>query len=366
MIKHFGTQTIKTPRLVLRRFSPDDAPAMYQNWAGDERVARHMFWKPFHNEEEVREELAGWQENYQSDQFYRWAIVEKESGAAIGSIGLTNAGDEKSPRWEPAYLIGHAYWGHGYTAEALGAVVDFFWDTGVDRLFAAHSEQNPASGRVLGKVGFEYRYQDAYQKPDGAREPASFYRLKRPRPRHVGTRPIETERLRLRRFTMDDAGPMYHGWATDGDVTRYMSWDPHQNLEETRSLLREWVDGYQNPESYNWAIEETATGALIGSIGVLCKPEDHIPTAEWQPGYCLAKPYWGKGYATEALLAVMDYFTRCTGITDLYCCHATGNPASGRVMEKAGFVYDHDGTITKFSGAVLPAKYYLYHPQEEN
>ena len=57
----------------------------------------------------------------------------------------------------------------------------------------------------------------------------------------VGTQTIETERLILRRFTVEDAGDMYKNWASDPEVTKYLTWPPHESVEFTKSLLADWV-----------------------------------------------------------------------------------------------------------------------------
>jgi ribosomal-protein-alanine N-acetyltransferase len=96
-----------------------------------------------------------------------------------------------------------------------------------------------------------------------------------------------------------------------------------------------WCAAYEeDPHYYNWAVCETG-GTLIGSIGVM------PGRLGCEIGYALARPFWGRGYAAEALIAVRDYLSGL-GIAPLWCCHAVENPASGRVMEKAGFRYDHE------------------------
>ncbi|MDL2325012.1 GNAT family N-acetyltransferase [Ruminococcaceae bacterium OttesenSCG-928-A16] len=175
--------------------------------------------------------------------------------------------------------------------------------------------------------------------------------------RHKGTQPIETERLILRRFTLEDAQEMFENWANDPEVTRYMRWQPHKRAEESAEVLATWVQSYQSDETYQWAIVRKSDGVLMGSIGMMLGTEEDCP-AGWEPGYCIGAAFWGHGYTTEALNAVVDYFLNTTGETTLWCCHATANPASGRVMEKAGFVYHHDGVYHKPSGEAIPAKYY--------
>ena len=113
-----------------------------------------------------------------------------------------------------------------------------------------------------------------------------------------------------------------------------------------------------------------ATGQVFGSISVynalLGEPQQKAkwPGLElsggiWEPGYCIGQKWWGKGLTTEALQAVVDFWFRQVGGTFLTCCHAVHNPASGRVMEKAGFVYHHNDVYHKFDGTPVECRCYL-------
>ena len=190
--------------------------------------------------------------------------------------------------------------------------------------------------------------------------------------RHVGTQEIETPRLILRRLVPADAPAMYRNWANDPAVTRYLRWEPHKNEDETFALLAAWAELYQNPDYYQWAMVEKATGEVFGSMSLfddaLGEPgaaagwqARGLDTSQgvWEPGYCIGRAWWGKGYTTEALQAVVDYWFTRTDSTWLACCHAVENPASGRVMQKAGFVYHHDDTYHKFDGTPVPCRAYL-------
>ena len=187
--------------------------------------------------------------------------------------------------------------------------------------------------------------------------------------RHAGTQEIETPRLLLRQLLPQDAEMMYTNWASDPEVTRWLRWEPHKNVAETRELLTAWATLYPNPDYYQWAIVEKATGQVFGSIS-LCNsllgepqqkaewPGFDLSEGIWEPGYCIGRNWWNKGYTTEALQAVVDdWFTRTDGLW-LACCHAAGNPASGRVMEKAGFVYDHNAVYHKFDGTPVECRSY--------
>ena len=162
--------------------------------------------------------------------------------------------------------------------------------------------------------------------------------------RHAGTQEIETERLILRRLTPEDAGMMYTNWANDPQVTKYLRWEPHKNAEETRELLTAWALLYPNGDYYQWGIVEKATGHVFGTIGIFtsssAEPErdpwpgfDHT-NGVWEVGYCIGRAWWNKGFTTEALREVVEYWFQNTDSNWLACAHAFENPASGRVMTR--------------------------------
>ncbi len=153
----------------------------------------------------------------------------------------------------------------------------------------------------------------------------------------VGTRRLETSRLILRRFSVGDAGDMYRGWASDPEVTRYLTWPCHVSSDATAQLLAAWAEKYAEGDYFNWAIECKETGAVIGSISVV-RLDESVNAAEI--GYCLSRAYWGRGIMPEALRAVMDYLFDEAGINRLAAFHDVRNPKSGRVMQKAGMQYE--------------------------
>lgn len=186
--------------------------------------------------------------------------------------------------------------------------------------------------------------------------------------RHAGTETIETERLVLRRLLPEDAPDMFKNWASDPAVTRWLRWEPHKDVFETYALLTAWAELYQNPDYYQWAITEKGQDKAIGSISLMRElvvdshhekwPGADLSDGIWEPGYCLGRAFWGKGYMTEALRAVVDYWFNRLGGSWLTCCHAKGNPASGAVMKKTGFVYDHEAQYHKFDGTPVDCLVY--------
>lgn len=151
---------------------------------------------------------------------------------------------------------------------------------------------------------------------------------------HKGTKRLETERLILRRFELEDAEMMFTNWANDPEVTRFLSWEPHGSLEVTKALLKSWVDEYEKLNHYNWAI--VYDGDLVGSISLVAIDEE---VAGAEVGYCMSRRYWGRGIMAEALSAVLAYCFDELAFKEMYAKHHVDNPNSGKVMKKAGMKY---------------------------
>lgn len=157
---------------------------------------------------------------------------------------------------------------------------------------------------------------------------------------HKGTCTIETPRLYLRRFIADDAPAMYRNWASDPEVTKYLTWPAHTSEAVTRGVLESWLREYENSRYYHWAIVLKEIGQPIGSLIALCA-DDRIASAHI--GYCLGKNWWHKGIMTEALWAVMGYLFEHVGMNRIDSRHDPHNPHSGAVMRKCGM--QHEGTF---------------------
>lgn len=157
---------------------------------------------------------------------------------------------------------------------------------------------------------------------------------------HKGTKRLETERLILRRFIDSDAELMYINWASDPEVSKYLTWPTHTSVEVTKSLVTDWISRYENPNYYNWVIELKENGDVVGNISVI-EVTEKIEAAEI--GYCMGRVWWGKGIMPEALTVVMDYLFDEVGMNRVFARHNISNPKSGRVMQKAGMKYE--GTL---------------------
>lgn len=153
----------------------------------------------------------------------------------------------------------------------------------------------------------------------------------------AGTQKIETRRLVLRRYQIEDAEDVFSNWASDPEVTRYLTWPTHENISITRTVINSWIPCYEDGGYFNWIIEWKETGKAIGSIAVV-KLDEGTEAADI--GYCLSREFWGRGIMPEALRAVMDYLFDIIGINRIAAYHDAKNPKSGRVMEKAGMKRD--------------------------
>lgn len=150
---------------------------------------------------------------------------------------------------------------------------------------------------------------------------------------HKGTQIITTERLILRPFSYNDAENMFKNWVNDPDVTKYLSWTPHESLNVTKACLHTWINAYNSLENYHWAITlKENPNEVIGSIGVVFV-DNYLEQAHI--GYCLSKKYWNKRIVTEALNSVLSYLFQC-GFTRIVAIHSVLNPASGQVMKNCG------------------------------
>lgn len=154
-LHHKGTIPLQTERLLLRPFRPGDGEAMFRNWLSDPEAAKFMRWRPYASVEEARRFLAELISGYAHPDFYRWAIVPRETEEPVGILSLFTASAQDLV-CEPAYCVGRDWQGRGYAAEALRAVLGFaFREIGFNRAETYHSLQNPASGRVMQKAGMK-------------------------------------------------------------------------------------------------------------------------------------------------------------------------------------------------------------------
>lgn len=154
---------------------------------------------------------------------------------------------------------------------------------------------------------------------------------------HLGTVTLHTERLILRKFSTEDSIDMFNNWAHDAEVTRYLTWINHPDIQTTMRLLKLWKDSYKNIDYYQWAIELKESKQVVGSISIV-NIDDYNENCEI--GYCIGKAFWNCGIMTEAFSSVIDFTFNQLGFKRIAGRHHTCNLASGRVMKKCGLKYE--------------------------
>ena len=154
---------------------------------------------------------------------------------------------------------------------------------------------------------------------------------------HRGTQRLETERLVLRRFAVDDAQAAFDNWCSDPEVARYTTWDAHPNADVTRGLIEMWVAEYDRPQTYNWVLERRDTGEAIGNCSAV-RVNDEIDEIEL--GWCMSRGAWGRGYMPEAVREIMRFLFDEVGANRVCAKHDVENGKSGRVMQKVGMKFE--------------------------
>ena len=147
--------SLHTRRLILRPFRPEDAPAV-QRLAGAREVSSTTLTIPYPYEDGMAEKwIASHRPAFDKGRDVTFAITLRDDEILIGAMGLRIERDQE--RAELGYWIGVPWWGRGYCTEAARAVVRYgFGGMGLNRIFARHFEGNPASGRVMQKIGMRY------------------------------------------------------------------------------------------------------------------------------------------------------------------------------------------------------------------
>ena len=160
----------------------------------------------------------------------------------------------------------------------------------------------------------------------------------------VELKELETSRLLLRKLRFEDLYDYYERLMSDGALSKYMLWEPHQDIGESLAEIEQTLVRYEEGACCRWAIARKEDDGIIGIFELLAFDE-----AEKSCSFAcmLAKEWWGKGYATEAVQEVFRFAVEELGVKKITADHMAPNAAAGAVMRKAGMT----------QVGVIPGKY---------
>lgn len=144
---------------------------------------------------------------------------------------------------------------------------------------------------------------------------------------------LTSTRLCLRPFTIEDA-PAVYKYGSNPKVTKYLIWEGTSSIEEAKQAIENFLT---NKGVYAICLKET--NVCIGCIDI--RLDEVNEKASF--GYLIDEPYWNQGYAKEALEAILKYCFEDLGLNRVQSTHYKGNPASGKVMQKAGMLFEGEG-----------------------
>lgn len=146
---------------------------------------------------------------------------------------------------------------------------------------------------------------------------------------------LVTDRCILRKVKKDDAEPMFRNWASDPEVTKYLAWASHENIQVTKEIIDNWLLEEKDPKTVRFIITIKGNDEPIGSIDIVRYTDDNP-----EIGYCLSREYWNRGLMTEACKAFVKYLFDI-GFNKIFINAVVENIASNRVIQKCGFKFAH-------------------------
>ena len=173
---------------------------------------------------------------------------------------------------------------------------------------------------------------------------------------------LTTPRLTLRPWRESDLSDFYEYASVDG-VGQMAGWNPHRNIEESRTILSHFIEG-----KHVFALEHS--GKVIGSLGIEEYSERNYPELDAlqgrEIGYVLSKAYWGQGLMPEAVRAVINWLFDEENLDFIIVGHFERNAQSRRVIEKCGFEYIKTTKFeTRYDTVENSMEYILYRPKED-
>lgn len=347
-------KTLLTRRMELRSFCMEDLDDFHALCSQKEVMIPAGF-SVTTSMEESRETL----EQY-SKCSTMWAVCRQDNGKLIG-LAYLDGDPLRSLSMNEARMIGYLLskdcWGQGLATELSEEILRYgFEELGLLVISAGYLPNNPASGRVLQKLGFteEIFMRGAYESSDGTDNDTIDCSITREeyfqRKGQEEKKTLSTNRLVLRAFTMEDLADFYE-YCKDPDTGIHAGWKPHESMEESRDILHHFIE-----EREVWAICEKQSGKVIGSIGLHrdSKRRRNFNQCRMM-GYVLSKAYWGQGLMTEATKEVLRHAFEDLKLEMVTISHFSYNQRSARVIEKLGF--HREGVLRKaflrYDGSLL-------------
>ncbi len=152
----------------------------------------------------------------------------------------------------------------------------------------------------------------------------------------LGNPSLETERVKLRKISIADENDIF-AYARLPEVSRYVTWDLHKTIADTRLFIHQVLERYKKDEAGDWAVVLKDTGQVVGTAGF---PRIDQPNFQAEVGYVLSRDYWGRGLMTEVLMRLICFAFEEMKLNRVEATHFPENSASGRVMQKAGMSYE--------------------------
>lgn len=151
---------------------------------------------------------------------------------------------------------------------------------------------------------------------------------------------FESERLYMRKFTESDLED-FHDISSEPEVGPNAGWAPHDNIETSKKILDEFL---KSETKLYFVITDKVTGQYMGSIS-LSPDKTRADGNAMEIGYVLGKQFWGKGYMTECVKAILKFGFEKLGLSMMTVYHFLFNDRSRKVIEKCGFI--KEGTIRR-------------------
>jgi ribosomal-protein-alanine N-acetyltransferase len=147
---------------------------------------------------------------------------------------------------------------------------------------------------------------------------------------------IESERLLLRKLTINDAPDIYE-YASDVEVSKFTTWENHGIIDDTYTFLNMVLQNYENDHPSDWGIVYKDTNKVIGTCGWVYLNEVHHRA---EIGYALSRNYWNQGLITEAVRTSLSFGFNELDLNRIEARCMAENVGSERVMQKVGMHYE--------------------------